>query len=774
MQLICLLLRILKMYAPMLLGLLVLLVAVLISLVIAVLAWKRRQMAEGLREMQLCTAALERAEKSKSETVANTSHELRTPLIGVIGMIDELLESRLEECQKADLVDARACAGETVDLINRVLDLAKLQAGRLQLETLPCCLRRIVHEATLAASATSAEDEPIAPGKNQQAHAVSNAAGGRVAFHVCCIPPPPSPHASTSCLNLPCASAPAAPSRDPPLPHTSSHASHSSHSSHVSSHASHCSHASSHASHHLPRGSPAWHQLSASVRRFPPATHLVRFRQHLVATTKGAAQAEGTSETPVSVTLACLTRPLQRLGASDSGGGIPPEEMRWVLDPHGDSHHAASYAPDASVAPAGGDDDEEDAQGAKLVTPPRPSFSPSHSSFSPEQVAEMRGDMAVLSHTTILLALPMGAEEDNDSDCDSGGDGEWDEEEVQEQATPHQQQHESEKQQAPLQEKQQRSARAHSHLKPRAGIFTRTEALEGAGKAEGVSPAVAVVAAGAAEEEEKLVAAVGEKSVAAVGKAGRRAARSHSLPKPLSHTDAMGDTDGGQVRAVGVSGRQTTRAQSLPRLRPHTEGAAGWEQGGGVEEAEVFVRAVLAGQSVAVVDDNAVNRMVARRTLQGYGAHVLLLPSGEDALQALSSAVPSAPPSSPPIHLLLLDLHMPPGIDGFETARQIRALEKSKRSGSNTTQQMPEGDNTADDAAAAPTPPVAAAHAVDAATEASAVQERLCIIALTADLDVGVKRACLEAGMDGAVRKPIVAQELLSALITEGFGAGAF
>ncbi|GJP41188.1 hypothetical protein CLOM_g865 [Closterium sp. NIES-68] len=63
-------------------------------------------------------------------------------------MTEELLESALEEWQRADLRDARACAGETVDLINCVLDLAKLQAGRLHLETLPCCLRRIAHEAT--------------------------------------------------------------------------------------------------------------------------------------------------------------------------------------------------------------------------------------------------------------------------------------------------------------------------------------------------------------------------------------------------------------------------------------------------------------------------------------------------------------------------------------------------------------------------------------------------------------------------------------------------
>ncbi|CAI7775295.1 unnamed protein product [Closterium sp. NIES-53] len=974
--------------APMLLGLLVLVVAVLLSLVIAVLAWKRRQMAEGVREMQLCTAALERAEKSKSETVANTSHELRTPLIGVIGMIEELLESQLEEWQREDLRIARACAGETVELINRVLDLAKLQAGRLQLETLPCCLRRIVHEAI---SATSAVDEQIAPGKNLQvtchveesvpdvlmgdptrlaqvveeltAHAMSNVAGGQVAFHVCCIPPPPLPHASTRRFHLPCASASAAVSPASSPPHASS-------------------------SHHLPSGSPAWHQLSACVRRFPPSTHLARLPQRHVARGNrgGAGQAGGTSELPHESPLTHLSRFLQRMGASgtggskkasvgeegeeaqggsghgrleeevrewvegvcaareegewmvvmaceDSGGGILPEELRWVLDPYGDSHHAAAAHPSrASVAgSAGGDGNGNDGDDTKDTFFPhlfsrrgsraaataalthdqrsaaRPRWTPYPVRFllSTALVAEMRGDMAVLSHaatgTTILLALPMGGGEDSGSfddwgedeesggerdGCGSGSDGEsvefasvamqapgQEQASLQEHPPGQQQQQqasvEQQQQQAPL---QQRAARAHSHshLEPQAGIV---ESLERAVEADRVLPA-----------EEKSVAVVGkagrraarlhsipksrshtdgmgdseeeEKSVAVVGRAGQQAARSHSLPKPgqqqaslqqhpfgpqqeplqqraaralsrragpriaqshslpkphsqtragifeslerageadrvlpavaaaapeegvfparshslpkpLSHTDGMGDTEGGQVRAVAacqtVSGRRITRAQSLQQLHAHGERAAG--------EAEALVRAAVAGRGVAVVDDNAVNRMVARRTLQGYGAHVLLLPSGEEALQALSNATPSAPP----IQLLLLDLHMPPGIDGFETARQIRAMESAQCSSSKAAHQMPEGDNAATDAAAAATAAAetaaaAAASAIDAST--SVTQERLCIIALTADLDVGVKRACLEAGMDGAVRKPIVAQELLGALITAGFGAG--
>ncbi|CAI5466231.1 unnamed protein product, partial [Closterium sp. Yama58-4] len=71
-------------YAPMLLGLLVLLVAVLLSTVIAVLAWKRRNIEADVKEIQICTAILERAERSKSEAVANVSHELRTPIIGMM------------------------------------------------------------------------------------------------------------------------------------------------------------------------------------------------------------------------------------------------------------------------------------------------------------------------------------------------------------------------------------------------------------------------------------------------------------------------------------------------------------------------------------------------------------------------------------------------------------------------------------------------------------------------------------------------------------------
>ncbi|CAI5522966.1 unnamed protein product [Closterium sp. Naga37s-1] len=127
------------------------------------------------------------------------------------------------------------------------------------------------------------------------------------------------------------------------------------------------------------------------------------------------------------------------------------------------------------------------------------------------------------------------------------------------------------------------------------------------------------------------------------------------LALPMGGREDSGSRAGNEGKGeVGKTGG-TMGGRTFPQAEVERAGAGGE----GVREAEAVVRGVVTGRGVAVVDDNAVNRMVARRTLQGYGAHVLLLSSGEEALQALSSATPS-----PPIHLLLLDLHMPPGIDG--------------------------------------------------------------------------------------------------------------
>jgi signal transduction histidine kinase len=75
----------------------------------------------------------ENANATKSEFLANVSHELRTPLNGVIGFADLLTKTPLNESQQKYLGIITQSANTLLDLIDDILDFAKLDANRLQL-----------------------------------------------------------------------------------------------------------------------------------------------------------------------------------------------------------------------------------------------------------------------------------------------------------------------------------------------------------------------------------------------------------------------------------------------------------------------------------------------------------------------------------------------------------------------------------------------------------------------------------------------------------------
>ncbi|CAI5528707.1 unnamed protein product [Closterium sp. Naga37s-1] len=390
------------------------------------------------------------------------------------------------------------------------------------------------------------------------------------------------------------------------------------------------------ASSESPPASSSWHQLAGCVQRFPPPTHLLCLPRRCPASpggkigNVGGRQASGQACSRVGmgsakdrqkaggrleevrewVEGACAVREegewMVVVACEDTGGGIPPEEMQWVLDPHGlayqsphEMHSNGQHKVMERIRSLGraeswkglGRADSWKGLGRqrerstwdplqrdrKAAAGPRWTPYPVRFLLSTSLVAEMRGGMAVLSDastgTTILLALPMGGGDNAGSKGEENG--------------------------------------------------------EKFGELEGAD-----------EERESGT----QEELASGAPALTRAAAASVQPAPPPP----------QRPAAGAR-RALVRAQTCPQV----ELERGMGGGEGVGEAERVVRGAVAGRRVAVVDDNAVNRMVARRTLQGYGAHVLLLCSGEDALQALSSATPS-----PPIHLLLLDLHMPPGIDG--------------------------------------------------------------------------------------------------------------
>ncbi|MDQ1080219.1 ATP-binding protein [Pseudoroseomonas cervicalis] len=125
--------------------------------------------------------------------------------------------------------------------------------------------------------------------------------------------------------------------------------------------------------------------------------------------------------------------------------------------------------------------------------------------------------------------------------------------------------------------------------------------------------------------------------------------------------------------------------------------------------------AAITPRRVLVVDDVAVNRVVAEALLQADGHSVLLAAGGEEALALLEADAG--------IDLMLLDVQMP-GMDGLETARRLRALEPVLRPGA----------------------------------------ARLPVLALTAEVGEAQRRACLAAGMDGHVAKPVERAALQAAI----------
>lgn len=80
-------------------------------------------------EIETLEAKVQDALNAKTEFLSNMSHEVRTPLNGVIGMSELLLQSKLNEEQRAFTRNIHSSAFQLLDLLNNVLDVAKIQAG---------------------------------------------------------------------------------------------------------------------------------------------------------------------------------------------------------------------------------------------------------------------------------------------------------------------------------------------------------------------------------------------------------------------------------------------------------------------------------------------------------------------------------------------------------------------------------------------------------------------------------------------------------------------
>jgi signal transduction histidine kinase/AmiR/NasT family two-component response regulator len=111
------------------------------------IARRNTELARRNAELLLAKDKAEESTRLKSEFLANMSHEIRTPMNGVVGMISLVLDRCSDAEEREQLLVAQTASQSLISLLNGILDLSKMEAGRMTIEVIDFDLPSVVKEA---------------------------------------------------------------------------------------------------------------------------------------------------------------------------------------------------------------------------------------------------------------------------------------------------------------------------------------------------------------------------------------------------------------------------------------------------------------------------------------------------------------------------------------------------------------------------------------------------------------------------------------------------
>jgi TMAO reductase system sensor TorS len=108
--------------------------------------WRTQELALAKEHAMVLADKAEHANQAKSQFLASMSHEIRTPMNGIIGMVDMLAATRLDATQQHYVRTLHVSSESLLTLLNDILDLSKVESGKLELESVDFGVRDLLTE----------------------------------------------------------------------------------------------------------------------------------------------------------------------------------------------------------------------------------------------------------------------------------------------------------------------------------------------------------------------------------------------------------------------------------------------------------------------------------------------------------------------------------------------------------------------------------------------------------------------------------------------------